>query len=176
MKINSFLKLIVYVLISYFSPSQAFSQTKATLPNGEKVILNSDGTYEYEKGITYRYDFTKLSDNQIPEFLRQGISANKQIIRTAIEMYEQGWQYTMPKPKSAQATWGNYDRRTTWWKGYWHNTKTNKYSNNTPQKNANGYYYGDEQNNAGFWGNGGSPQRPSKIQWLLSSSGGVKPN
>ena len=176
MKNSFFLKLIICVLILCFSQPQVFSQVKTTLPSGETIILNSDGTYEYEQEITYKYDFTKLSDNQIPNFLRQGISANKQTIRTAIEMYEQGWKYTMPEPKSAQATWGNYDRRTTWWRGYWYNKKTNKYSENTPKKGENGYYYGDGQNNAGYWRNGGSPQRPSKIQWLLSSHGGIKPN
>ena len=43
------------------------------------------------------------------------------------------------------------------------------------QKQSNGHYYGDRQNDNGNWRSGGSPNYPSKIEWLLSSSGGVKP-
>ena len=59
---------------------------------------------------------------------------------------------------------------------YWYNNKTQNYSRKTPEKQMNGYYFGDEQNEKGYWSNGGSPNYPSKIDWLLSSSGGVKPN
>jgi len=145
------------------------------LENGKKVILHSDKTWEYQIGITYDYDFSKIADDQIPDFLRSGIKANKSTIKTAVEMSLQGWHYTMPIPKSSQAIWGNSDGRTTWWKGYWYNNKTKKYSRDTPQKQSNGHYYGDRQNDNGNWRNGGSPNYPSKIEWLLSSSGGVKP-
>lgn len=90
-------------------------------------------------------------------------------------MYLQGWRYTMPRPKSAKAAWGKSDGRTTWWYGNWYNNNTNKYSNKTPKKQSSGYYEGDRQNNKGSWRNGGSPGYPSKLEWLLSSSGGVKP-
>ena len=91
-------------------------------------------------------------------------------------MYLQGWRYTMPRPKSSQASWGNSDRRTTWWNGYWFNNKTNKYSRTVPKKQTNGYYYGDSQEDKGYWRNGGSPITPTKIDWLLSTSGGRTPN
>jgi hypothetical protein len=101
---------------------------------------------------------------------------DKVIVVQAVDMYNQGWRYTMPKPKSNQASWGNNDGRTTWWKGYWYNRITFKYSRLIPKCKANGKYYGDYQNDKDYWRNGGSPSRPTKIEWLLSSSGGVKPS
>ena len=164
-----------FVLIA-FSHSPAFAQDPiVTLKNGRKVILHSNKTWDYYKGISYNFDFSSLTDNHIPTFLRQGISVDKHTLIVAVEMYLQGWRYTMPNPKSSQASWGNYDGRTTWWKGYWHNQKTNKYSSTTPHKKADGYYCGDAQNNSGYWRNGGSPGTPTKIEWLLSDYGGVRP-
>jgi len=81
----------------------------------------------------------------------------------------------MPIPKSPQATWGNYDRRTTWFNGYWHNEKTNQYSSSEPTKRDNGEYLGDYQNQSNTWRNGRSPPTPTKIEWLLSKTGGIKP-
>ena len=145
------------------------------LPNGNQVILYHDKTWEHYEMASYNYDFSKLQDNQIPNFLRQGISANKSTLKVAVKMHLQGWAYSMPKPKSSKAGWGYRDGRTTWWYGYWYNKKTKKYSHDIPKKKSNGFYYGDDQNNYGSWRNGGSPSTPSKIQWLLSSSGGVQP-
>ena len=147
-----------------------------SLDNGKKIILYSDKTWDYYSGISYDYDFSTLESNEIPSFLRQGISVDKATLKTAIEMYLQGWRYTMPIPKSPQASWGNSDGRTTWWNGYWFNNKTYKYSRTVPKKQTNGYYYGDAQDDKGSWRNGGSPRTPTKIDWLLSMSGGRKPN
>jgi hypothetical protein len=145
-----------------------------TLSNGKKIILHSDYTWEYQKGIKYNFDFSTIENNKIPDFLRSGISAQKYLLTKATEIYLQGWRYTMPSPKSSKAYWGNGDGRTTWYNGYWKNTKTKKYSGITPKKHSDGYYYGDKQNNSG-WRKGGSPSYPQKIEWLLSSRGGVKP-
>jgi len=166
--------LILFVLLSGVLSSKA-QEYIVSLPNGSKVILHADKTWDYYKGISYDFDFSSLRDNQIPGILRSGISANKQILRQGVEMYLQGWRYTMPRPKSSQACWGNRDRRTTWWQAYWYNTKTFHYSRTTPQKQSNGSYVGDAQNDKGYWRNGGSPRTPSKIEWLLSESGGRKP-
>ena len=171
---SKFISFLVYIVIS--SCSTIIAQNNiATLPNGSKVILHADKTWEYHETVSYDYDFSKIEENQIPSILRQGISADKNTITTAVKMYLQGWKYSMPRPKSSQASWGNGDGRTTWWKGYWYNGKTNKYSQITPKAKTNGFYYGDDQKNKGYWGNGGSPRNPSKIEWLLSSFGGVKP-
>jgi len=167
--------LLLMFVVSFYQGTLRAQNQIVKLPDGQKVILYSDKTWNYYKGISYDYDFSKLADNKIPGFLRQGINVNKQTLRVAVEMYLQGWRYTMPRPKSSQASWGNNDGRTTWWKGYWHNSKTQKYSRQMPKKRTNGYYHGDEQNDKGYWSNGGSPRYPSKIDWLLSSSGGVKP-
>ncbi len=36
-------------------------------------------------------------------------------------------------PKSKQATFGNYDRRTTWWHGYWVNETLKECSGEVPR-------------------------------------------
>ncbi len=169
-------KLLLIIALSSFLCSGIQSQEEIlTLSNGKKIIIHPDKTWDYHEGISYDFNFSTLKDDQIPNFLRQGIRANKRTLTTAAELYLQGWRYTMPGPKSNQAAWGNYDGRTTLWKGHWYNNKTNKYSRSTPLKQSNGYYYGDNQNDKGNWSNGGSPGMPSKIEWLLSSYGGVKP-
>lgn len=174
MKIK-FLLFFSYIVIASCCTLTAQNNILA-LPNGNKVILHADKTWEYYEIASYDYDFSKIDENQIPPILRQEISADRNTIITAVKMHLQGWSYFMPSPKSTQASWGNGDGRTTWWKGYWYNHKTNKYSQDMPKAKINGFYYGDDQNNEGCWRNGGSPSIPSKIEWLLSSSGGIKPH
>lgn len=115
--------LIAFVLLSIFN-LQAQDRIE-TLSNGKKIILHSDYTWEYQKAFEYNFDFSTIENNQIPNFLRQGISVNKKTLQKAIEIYLQGWKYTMPIPKSSKAYWGNNDGRTTWYKGYWHNREIN---------------------------------------------------
>jgi hypothetical protein len=173
---NYFIEILVVLICTIFSQNILIAQDEVvTTSNGRKVILHADKTWEYYENISYNFDFSILENNQIPDFLRQGITVDKQTLRIAVEMNLQGWEYIMPQPKSAQAEWGNYDGRTTWWNGYWYNYKTETYSRETPQKRSNGYYYGDEQNDKDYWRNGGSPDSPTKLEWLLSTSGGVKP-
>jgi hypothetical protein len=121
------------------------------------------------------YNTSSVKGNKMPSYLRQGITVDKATLNTAIKMYQQGWRYTMPIPKSPQAAWGNYDGRTTWWYGYWENIKTGQMSKTTPLLNEQGKYIGDWQNMSGYYRNGGSPSQPTKIEWLLSESGGIKP-
>ena len=110
---------------------------------------------------------------EIPSELRGGIKADSATIQKALGMIRQGWVYIMPEPKSTQAAWGNRDGRTTWWVGYWINEETDKTSSVEPVL-ENGKYVGDE-NGSRFWRRGGSPPPPTKIEWLLSKSGGIKP-
>jgi hypothetical protein len=145
------------------------------LPDGRQVILHDDFTWEYYQVTKTPIDTLSIQDNKIPDFLRKGIAADKQTIITAVELYSQGWRYTMPRPKSAQASWGNGDHRTTWWNGYWQNEKAGAASQKDPMKRSSGLYYGDNQDLRGTWRNGGSPPTPTKIEWLLSSSGGIPP-
>lgn len=105
--------------------------------------------------------------------LRGGIDAGPEIIAIAQDMKKQGWVYVMPEPKSPQAAWGNGDGRTTWWVGYWQNTKTEETSAATPSL-VNGVYRGDGKGQR-IWRRGGSPSSPTKLQWLLSTGGGIKP-
>jgi hypothetical protein len=116
---------------------------------------------------------TALYSQEIPSELRGGIQADSAIIQKALEMRKQGWAYTMPQPKSPQAAWGNHDGRTTWWVGYWTNEKTGETSSSGPVL-KNGNYAGDGQGSR-RWRRGGTPPAPTKIEWLLSKSGGVKP-
>lgn len=163
---------LVFVLIN----TNVLAQNEILkLSNGKTVILYSDKTWDYQKEIKYDYDFSNIKDNEIPDFLRKGVNADRITLTQATELYLQGWRYKMPQPKSSQAHWGNYDGRTTWWNGYWYNSQNSKFSQTTPKKQNNGLYYGDNQNRNGTWRNGGSPKYPTVIEWLLSSSGGIKP-
>jgi len=113
--------------------------------------------------------------NSIPPELRAGnFSCDKATIQTAVELKHAGWTYIMPEPKSPQAAWGNHDGRTTWWVGYWVNDKDRSTSSGQPKKDENGKLVGDRK---GFkaWRRGGSPPRPTKIEWLCSKTGGVEP-
>jgi len=168
---------IYLIMVSLFIQSISFAaDTNLQAKDGKTVVLHDDYTWEYVNSVTYNYDFSTIEDNQIPSFLRQGISVDRTIVVTAVEMYLQGWRYTMPVPKSAQAAWGNGDGRTTWWYGYWYNASTKAVSNSTPVRKKNGHYYGDGQDQSNYYRNGGSPSWPTKLEWLLSESGGVKPN
>ena len=53
-----------------------------SLDNGKKIILYSDKTWDYYSGISYDYDFSTLESNEIPSFLRQGISVDKATLKT----------------------------------------------------------------------------------------------
>jgi len=110
----------------------------------------------------------------IPPQLRQGVGCDTVTVATALELVNQGWGYTMPRPKSAQAAWGNTDGRTTWYVGYWSNTKTRGTSSITPAKGNDGQYVGDGKGMA-FWRRGGSPRPPTKLEWLCPKSGGIPP-
>ncbi len=153
--------IIFFTVISFF----AFSEEIVTSKNGNKIILYDDHTWaEYKTGSV---DYSSLKEQ-----LRSGRKSTEQEIGTACEMLSQGWKYTMPRPKSAKAGWGISDGRTTWWYGYWYNSKTSQYSRTTPEKSASGLYLGDNRNNAGSWRNGGSPSEPDIYMFLLSDSGG----
>lgn len=87
-------------------------------------------------------------------------------------MYEQGWVYTMPKPKSSKAAWDKSDGRTTWYNGWRYNSTTKIYSDTTPKKSNSGIFLRDNQNNSNSWRKGGSPRKPDIYMFLLSKSGG----
>lgn len=110
-----------------------------------------------------------------PPQLRPGIVCDEATTAIASALASQGWVYVMPQPKSAQAAWGNRDGRTTWWLGYWQNTKTGATSVKQPTKGTGDNYTGDGQAGKGVWRRGGSPPLPSKVEWLCSKNGGVAP-
>jgi hypothetical protein len=110
----------------------------------------------------------------IPNELRAGIETTQRTIDKALAMQKDGWEYTMPSPKSSQAAWGNSDGRTTWFKGYWINQITKQYSATEPVL-KDGKYIGDGVDASG-WRRGGSPRRPTALEWLLSKSGGIPPS
>ena len=111
----------------------------------------------------------------IPSSLRGGdIKCDQATVALALELTQQGWQYTMPQPKSPQAMWGNTDGRTTWFVGYWINKTSQKTSSETPVKGGDGMYVGDDKGSPG-WRRGGTPAPPTALQWLCSTSGGIPP-
>jgi Caspase domain len=112
---------------------------------------------------------------KVPTFLREGIQVDNDTLKHAIDLYQQGWRYNMPLPKSPQAAWGNKDRRTTWFYGFWHNVNTDQYSETEPKPDEKGQYLGDTKNDSHYYRRGGSPQYPTKIEWLLSKNGGILP-
>jgi len=97
---------------------------------------------------------------KVPSFLRQGIDIDQKTLEYAVALHASGWRYTMPKPKNAEAKWGNYDQTTEWWYGYWCNEKTNQYSNTTPVL-KDGRYIGDNQYYRACWRTGGAPKSPT---------------
>ncbi len=125
------------------------------------------------KPVYVLFLFYSLGAQEIPGTLRGGIEVDRATIDLALVMQAQGWEYVMPIPKSPQAKWGNRDGRTTWWLGYWRNTKSRETSARPP-KSRNGRFVGDGGGGR-VWRRGGSPRRPTKLEWLLSKRGGVKP-
>ncbi|MFM7052794.1 MAG: endonuclease/exonuclease/phosphatase family protein [Planctomycetota bacterium] len=85
----------------------------------------------------------------------------------AAELRDAGWGYMLPEPKSKAARWGNKDTRTTWWPGYWKNSKTGAMSESQP---SGGGFPGDGKQKP-KWRDGGSPGPVSWIEWLCSDQG-----
>jgi hypothetical protein len=155
-------KKIICCLIFFLSP-ELFSQIPAVTPSGDTVLLFKDGTYRKKE--------KKKDDVQLKQKInriRAKYSASAAELEEAYSLASQGWRYTLPQPKSAQAAWGNYDGRTTWWYGYWKNLKTNKYSQNKPDLSESGVWTGDGQKFEGFYRKGGSPPNPTPIEFILS--------
>jgi len=138
-----------------------------------KSAINSVFKRSRAFGILVFFALFSIGFSQIPPELRGGIQADSATIQKALDMKAQGWIYIMPEPKSAQAAWGNRDGRTTWWIGYWENGITNETSSTEPTL-QNGKYTGDGQGGRA-WHRGGSPSAPSKLEWLLSTRGGIPP-
>ena len=99
--------------------------------------------------------------------------ASEEDIKLATQLVEAGWNYVMPTPKSAKATWSSHDKRTTWWTGYWENSTSKKTSLTKPTEETK--FSGDDAGGK-TWKAGGAPDRPTMIEWLCSKSGGIEPN
>ncbi len=165
------MKRVIIILFVSLILSNLFSEEIVTLNDGRKIIVYDDHTW-----IEYSDNNLSIEDivNKNKQYLRSDISASQDEVSVACEMYEQGWTYTMPRPKSAKAAWGVSDGRTTWYNGWWYNSKTNLYSDSTPEKSSSGLFLGDGQNSSHTWRNGGAPRRPDIFMFLLSSSGGPR--
>ena len=112
----------------------------------------------------------------VPSELRScSCAINNGAVRTALDLKHAGWTYVMPSPKSRQAAWGNYDRRTTWWPGYWSNARTGAVSESQPYKGDRGQWLGDGRGGRAYYRNGASPRPPTEIEWLCSTEGGILP-
>jgi len=106
-------KFSVAILFLFFLISNLYADEVVQLKNGQKAVLMDDFTWAYVKNDDSGFGYDSIKDNQIPDFLRGGIKCDAKTIKTAVEMYNDGWRYTMPWPKSNQARWGNSDGRTT---------------------------------------------------------------
>jgi hypothetical protein len=158
----------VFFFVSLFA--QIYSEEIVKLNDGRKIVLYDDHTWAEIKNETIPNN-TDLVEKYRQQ-LRNGITTSDIDIKIACEMLSQGWKYTMPRPKSTQAAWGNSDGRTTWYNGFWFNSISNLYSVETPTKKNSGLYLGDNQNSSNSWRNGGSPRKPDIYMYLLSDSGG----
>jgi endonuclease/exonuclease/phosphatase family metal-dependent hydrolase len=85
----------------------------------------------------------------------------------ASELMQAGWTYNLPEPKSKAARWGNKDTRTTWWPGYWKNTKTGAMSVSQPKGGGGKGFVGDGKQKPGYR-DGGSPGPVAWVEWLCS--------
>jgi hypothetical protein len=179
MKTNAFLiknSFFLIITLAILFPCKAIAQQKVVkLEDGVEIIIYPDKTWEYYDKIPSNFDIDKIGDNDIPDFLRQGIEVSKDTILTAIELHKQGWTYFMPSPKCQGTARGNQEGKTTWWCGYWYNKERDCYSYTIPVKKENGLYYGDRQNKKDTWRWCKDNNKPSKLQWLLSKKGGIKP-
>ena len=101
--------------------------------------------------------------------LGRQFQASSDEISEASSLAIQGWRYTLPVQKSAQAAWGNRDGGTTWYYGYWNNILDGAYSEKKPGKQSDGKWAGDYQNLSGYYRGGGSPPYPTPIEKILSS-------
>ena len=101
-----------------------------------------------------------------------GKQAPEADVALATKLQAAGWMYVMPEPKSKAAKWGNKDTRTTWYPGYWKNSKSGATSVAQPGE-ADGFK-GDGESKP-KWKDGGSPKAPSFVEWLCSMEGGVAP-
>lgn len=146
---------------------------EAQLESSINIALWSGSTSSEIRPRTRTPARSETSPTADQSSLRSGINADQRTINTALGMQEQGWVYTMPRPKSAQAAWGNSDGRTTWWPGYWRSSKTGEHSATTPRLEGQ-TFQGDGRQRTN-WRRGGSPRPPSKIEWLLSKAGGIRP-
>jgi hypothetical protein len=140
---------LIWITILGILSSGAFcaSFREAKLSSGEKIIISEDGRY-------------------IPEsVLISNCSSTITCLRAS------GWRYIAPTPKSHQAAWGNYDRRTTWYYGHW--TNGTDFSDSQPKVQVfHGRYLviGDGINNSRYYRNGGSPAGLSKIEMQLCTN------
>lgn len=166
------MKKIILIIISLIVITfNLYADEIVTLKDGTQIVI-------YENNTWKKYNPNEvIKDNIIlknKKFLRENVKTTKEELYKACELYEQGWYYTMPMPKSAKAAWGVSDGRTTWYNGWWYNSKTNKYSIKTPFKTKSGIYIGDDQNVKNTWRNGGSPSTPDVYMFLLSKYGGPR--
>ena len=160
--------IMVLILCTAFG---CFAEEIVTLKDGSQAVLYDDRSWA---PLTENASSPDELLRSYRSLLRIGINATEEQILTACEMYDQGWRFTMPRPKSAKAAWGVSDGRTTWYNGWWYNSRTKLYSATTPEKSSGGLYVGDNQDLSNTWRRGRSPARPDIYMFLLSISGGPR--
>lgn len=143
---NLFMKSLVLSLV--FAPI-AFAETfrSERLSDGRRIIVTESNELIPESDLVAR------------------CHSEAECLRTA------GWRFHAPRPKSAQAAWGNHDRRTTWFYGYW--TDGKRVSDSIPHIRRFGskaLVVGDGIDNRGYYRNGGSPAPLTQIQRELCAN------
>ncbi len=108
----------------------------------------------------------EVATGDVPKPLGYAAGAPAADQQLANALKSAGWSYEFPQPKSKTAKWGNFNGSTTWWPGYWVNSKTGGTS--AAQPTASDAFKGDGLPKPA-WRKGGSPKEPSWVEWLCSS-------
>jgi len=106
-----------------------------------------------------------LNAHQTTDHTREASVAT---VNTALRLKAHGWRYIPPRPKSPQAAPDNPDRRTTWYLGYWHNTKTGATLQHVPKGSTRKETPFSDPTAPTRWRTGGPPPPMTPLQQLLS--------
>jgi len=117
-----------------------------------------------------RSDAVAPTEADLAKYAKPEGAASRQDQEAARKLRDAGWEYMLPYPKSKAAAWSKKGGTTTWWPGYWRNTKLGTTSRSQPD-------------GSGLKGDGkpvpakdeytksGAPGRVTWVEWLCSVPG-----
>jgi len=117
-----------------------------------------------------RSDSAEPTKEDLAKHAKPEGSASKKDEALAKKLRDAGWEYMLPYPKSKAAAWGKKGGTTTWWPGYWRNTKRGTTSRAQPE---GGELAGDGKPAPAKddYTKTGAPGRVTWVEWLCSAQG-----